>query len=149
MRRRGAIVVAGPERFARAVPGGVVDAHNGIGGDESHRFCGCLLSAGGRSAVRHLLPPIDADRTGPISDSRPTLLGSNGYCEKIAANGASIDGSFLVDTTKLNDVIFLGARWTRMPAPQFFVDLSHVFGAGNYAFGSLDAAQCISLTYHS
>jgi hypothetical protein len=85
----------------------------------------------------------------PYPTAGPVLLGNNGYCEKIAANGASIDGSFMVDTTKLNDVIFLGARWTRMPAPQFFVDLSHVFGAGNYAFGSLDAAQCISLTYHS
>lgn len=36
-----------------------------------------------------------------------------------------------------------------MSASQFFVDGSHIFGAGQYAFGSLDAAQCISLAYHS
>jgi len=85
----------------------------------------------------------------PYPTPGAVLLGNTGYCDKISANGASIDGSFMVDTTKLNDVIFLGARWTRMPAPQFNIDLSHVFGAGNYAFGSLDAAQCISLVYHN
>jgi hypothetical protein len=77
------------------------------------------------------------------------MLGPSGYCDEQAANGASIDGSYQVDVTKLNDAIYLGARWTRMPVPQFFADVSHIFGAGSYAFGSLDAAQCISLLYHN
>jgi hypothetical protein len=95
------------------------------------------------SAQSSQLAPLPYPTPGTV------LLGNTGYCEKASANGASIDGSFLVDTTKLNDVIYLGARWTRMPAPQFQVDLSHVFGAGNYAFGPLDAAQCISMVYHN
>jgi hypothetical protein len=77
------------------------------------------------------------------------LLGNTGYCDEITANGASIDGSFNVDVTKLNDVIFLGARWTRMPASQFSIDLTHIFGPGNYNFSSLDAAECISYAYHN
>jgi hypothetical protein len=36
-----------------------------------------------------------------------------------------------------------------MPAAQFFVDLSHIFGSGTYAFGPLDAAQCMTLAYHN
>jgi hypothetical protein len=77
------------------------------------------------------------------------MIGNSGYCDQIAANGASIDGSFLIDKTKLTNVIYLGARWTRMPAPQFAADVSHIFGAGHYAFASLDAAECISYVYHS
>jgi hypothetical protein len=76
------------------------------------------------------------------------MLGSSGYCDEIAANGASIDGSYAVSPQKLTNLIDLGARWTRMPVSQFFVDLSHIF-PNTYAFGTLDAAQCISLLYHN
>jgi hypothetical protein len=73
------------------------------------------------------------------------LVGSNGYCDEVAANGASISGSYPVDAQKLADITGLGVRWTRMPAPQFFDDVSHVFGAGQYAFGDFDSAQCATL----
>ena len=76
------------------------------------------------------------------------MTGSSGYCERVAANGASIDGSYLIDTSKLTNLIDLGARWSRMPVWQFDVDFSHIFGPANYAFGSIDAAQCISYVYH-
>jgi hypothetical protein len=85
----------------------------------------------------------------PYPQNALPLLGNTGYCDEIAANGSSIDNSFNVDVTKLNDVIYLGARWTRMPASQFAIDLTHIFGAGNYAFASLDAAQCITYAYHN
>jgi hypothetical protein len=84
----------------------------------------------------------------PYPTPGATMTGPTGYCDTIEANGASIDHSYTVDVTKLNDVIYLGARWTRMPASQFQIDGSHIFGAGSYAWGTLDAAQCISLTYH-
>jgi hypothetical protein len=73
------------------------------------------------------------------------LTGSSGYCEKIAANGHSINGSYVVDPTKLADIVSLRVRWTRMDAPQFFADMSHVFGPGQYVFGALDSAQCDTL----
>lgn len=78
----------------------------------------------------------------------PTLTGPSGYCDQKAANGASIDGSFVVDPTKLTNLINAGARWSRMPMPQFTADVSHIFGSGRYAFGAIDAAQCISYVYH-
>jgi hypothetical protein len=77
------------------------------------------------------------------------MTGSTGYCEQVAPNGASIDGSYRVDPTKLTNAINVGARWTRMPVPQFSIDNSHVFGAGQYAWGMIDAAQCVSLVYHN
>jgi hypothetical protein len=85
----------------------------------------------------------------PYPTPGANLIGDDGYCVHRDQSGNSIVGSYQVDTNKLNDLIFLGARWTRMPAPQFTIDNSHVFGPGQYAFGALDAAQCISLVYHS
>ena len=76
------------------------------------------------------------------------MTGQNSYCDGPATNGASIDGSYPVDTTKLNNLIFLGARWARMPVNQFVTDTSHVLGAGSYQWAALDAAQCIAYTYH-
>ena len=77
-----------------------------------------------------------------------TMLGSAGYCDQIAANGASIDRSYAVDQTKMYDLIESGARWSRMPVSQYFMDHSHTFGPGSFAFGSMDAAQCVSYLYH-
>jgi hypothetical protein len=92
----------------------------------------------------------NSSQIAPVPYPTPgsVLVGNSGYCDESAANGASIDGSYQVDTTKLNDLIYLGARWARMPASQFFIDLSHIFGPGQYAFGTLDAAQCIAYVYH-
>jgi hypothetical protein len=85
----------------------------------------------------------------PYPTPGSVMTGSSGYCEQVAANGASLDGSFAVDATKLTNAIYLGARWTRMPVPQFSVDNSHIFGPGQYAWGMIDAAQCQSLVYHN
>jgi hypothetical protein len=85
----------------------------------------------------------------PYPTPGSNMIGPAGYCDRNAANGASIDGSYVVDTTKLTNLIYLGVRWTRLDADQFFVDSSHVFGPGAYVFGSFDAAQCISLVYHN
>jgi hypothetical protein len=92
-----------------------------------------------------------ATQTAPVPYPTPgaALLGKAGYCDQIAANGASIDGSYAVDETKMYDLISVGARWSRMPVSQYFVDHSHVFGPGQYAFGSMDAAQCVSYFYHN
>jgi len=84
----------------------------------------------------------------PYPTPGPVLVGQGSYCDTPAANGASIDSSYVVDVTKLNDLIFLGARWSRMTASQFNIDETHVFGPGSYVWTSLDAAQCISLAYH-
>lgn len=70
------------------------------------------------------------------------LFGPAGYCDAIAANGKSISSGNLVDSNKLANIVDLGVKWTRTdPSPQFD-DLSHLFGAGAYAFGDFDAAQC-------
>jgi hypothetical protein len=54
----------------------------------------------------------------------------------------------VVDPTKLADITNLGVGWTRMAAPQFFDDGSHVFGPGHYTFGDFDSAQCNTLVDH-
>jgi hypothetical protein len=83
----------------------------------------------------------------PVKGAGP-LTGPGSYCDGVAANGVSIDSSSPVDTTKLTDMIYLGARWMRMPVSQFNDDGSHIFGAGRYQFTDLDAAQCIAVAYH-
>jgi hypothetical protein len=91
-----------------------------------------------------------ASNVAPVPYPTPgaVLTGPAGYCDKIAANRTSIDKSYAIDSTKLSDLIYLGARWSRMPSSQYFIDNSHVFGAGSYAWGTLDAAQCVSYIYH-
>jgi hypothetical protein len=71
-----------------------------------------------------------------------------GYCHQVAANGYSIETGNLIDATKLADITNLGVGWTRLSAPQFFDDQSHIFGAGHYAFGDFDSAQCSTLADH-
>lgn len=112
-------------------------------------FAGAFFRPQGSPPFGIFAPQSNGIAPMPYPASAATMLGNTGYCDAISANGASIDGAFLVDANKLNNMIFLGARWSRMPAPQFTVDTSHVFGAGNYAFASLDAAQCISFLYHN
>jgi hypothetical protein len=90
----------------------------------------------------------EAPQGAPVPYPTPgaIMTGPGGYCDQTATNGMSIDSAYAVSTTKLIDAIDLGARWTRMPASQFFDDLSHI--NGTYAWGDLDAAQCISYVYH-
>jgi hypothetical protein len=78
----------------------------------------------------------------PYPSPSSSLFGSTGYCDKLASNGKSITTGFPIDATKLADIANLGVKWTRTEAAQFFVDTSHIFGAGSYAWGTLDAAQC-------
>ena len=93
----------------------------------------------------------NASQIAPVPYPTPgsNYLGSSGYCERIAPNGHSIDASFPVDSTKLANIVDLGVRWTRMTAPQFTIDMSHVFGTGSYAFAPLDSAECYTLVKHS
>jgi hypothetical protein len=84
----------------------------------------------------------------PYPTPGAVLTGSSGYCGQIASNGYSIVSGYLVDSTKLADITKLGVGWTRMAAPQFFDDGSHIFGAGHYTFGDFDSAQCSTLADH-
>jgi hypothetical protein len=70
------------------------------------------------------------------------LFGTTGYCDAVAANGMSISSGFKVDAAKVNDVVDLGVKWTRTPVSADFDDHTHLFGAGKYAFGDFDSAQC-------
>ena len=112
-------------------------------------FVGAFYRPQGSPPFGIFAPQANGVAPQPYPSKTGTMLGNAGYCDALSGNGASIDGAFPVDVQKLNNLIFLGARWSRMPAPSFAVDTSHVFGAGNYAFASLDAAQCISFLYHN
>ena len=112
-------------------------------------FVGAMFRPGGSPPYGIFSPNSSNVAPQPYPTPGTVMTGPSGYCEQTAANGASIDGSYVVDPTKLSDLIYLGARWTRMPVPQFNVDVSHIYGAGQYAWAPLDAAQCISLTYHN
>ncbi len=57
-------------------------------------------------------------------------------------------GGYVVDATKLADIVNLGVKWTRSTPFALNDDLSHVFGAGHYMFADLDSAQC-SLFAHA
>ncbi len=76
------------------------------------------------------------------------MTGAGGYCDQQAANGASISGSYVVDPTKLADIVDLGVGWTRMTANQMNDDLSHIIGPGAYSFTDLDSAQCATRVLH-
>jgi hypothetical protein len=112
------------------------------------QFVGAFFRPEGPPPYGIFLPQAAQIAPQPYPTPGPVLLGNAGYCDQIAANGISIDSSYAVSPQKLTNLIDLGARWTRMPASQFFIDFSHVI-PGDYAFGTLDAAQCISLEYHN
>jgi hypothetical protein len=86
----------------------------------------------------------------PVPYPSPGMVktGADGYCDAIAANGASITGSYPVDPAKLADIVNLGVGWTRMVANQLSDDGSHIFGPGDYTFTDLDSAQCATLVAH-
>jgi hypothetical protein len=85
-----------------------------------------------------------ATLTAPKPYPSPTtaLFGAGGYCDAVAANGLSISSGYPVDATKLADIVSLNVKWTRTTVATAFDDLSHLFGAGQYAFADLDSAQC-------
>ncbi len=68
------------------------------------------------------------------------LFGARGYCDEVAANGHSISSGYLVDKTKLANIVDLGVAWTRTSPSAFFDDTSHIFG--HYSFEDFDSAQC-------
>jgi hypothetical protein len=109
-------------------------------------FLGAFFRPDGTPPYGVIDPQSSKVEPAPYPQARPSMP-ATAYCAHVAANGTSIAQSFRVDPTKLSDAIFLGVRWTRMGAPQFVDDYSHVF-AGQYVFGELDAAQCASLVYH-
>jgi hypothetical protein len=78
----------------------------------------------------------------PYPTPGTVLFGAAGYCDQVSANGQSISSGYLVDPTKLADILNLGVKWTRTEPSSFDDDLSHVFGPGSYAFGDFDSAQC-------
>ena len=91
---------------------------------------------------------VSSPQTAPIPYPRAssTLFGASGYCDAVAANGYSITSGFVVDSTKLDNIVNLGVKWTRTPAPSFFDDLTRIFGT--YAFGDFDSAQCALLRHN-
>jgi hypothetical protein len=123
-------------------------ASSGSGGVGRSGFVGAFFRAEGSPPFGVFTPTSSQIAPQPYPTPGAVLTGQNGYCDEVAANGHSIDNSFVVDDTKLTDLIYLGARWTRLTASQFAVDVSHIFGTGNYAFGTLDAAQCSSYVIH-
>ena len=136
---------------AAASPAFVARATVEANGTSTNRpgFLGAFFRAEGSPPFGIFEPQSTAVAPVPYPTPGTIMTGPAGYCDRVVANGASIDGSYVVDPTKLSDIIYLGVRWTRLDADQFFVDESHIFGPGNYAFGTLDAAQCVSLIYHN
>ena len=78
----------------------------------------------------------------PYPSPSTNLFGATGYCDAVAANGVSISTGYPVDATKLADIVNLDVKWTRTLISTDFDDLSHLFGAGQFAFPDLDSAQC-------
>jgi hypothetical protein len=133
---------------ARSTDGAVASASTPAPVTHRSGFLGAFFRPVGSPPFGVFEPQSSDVQPEPYPTPGTTLIGPSGYCDQIGTNGTSIDRSYRVDTTKLNDAIYLGARWTRMPASQFNDDGSHTFGPGIYRFTDLDAAQCISFVYH-
>ena len=84
----------------------------------------------------------------PYPHPSTKLFGPSGYCDKPAANGLSISSGNKVDAAKLDHIVKLGVKWTRMPISADNDDQSHVFGPGKYSFGDMDSAQCAVVRAH-
>jgi hypothetical protein len=111
-------------------------------------FLGAFFRPEGPPPFGIFLAGSNSVAPNPYPTPGGTLQGPGGYCGQVAANGVSIETGNPVDPTKLADITGLGVRWTRMPAPQFVDDLTHVFGPGQFAWGNFDAAQCVTLADH-
>ena len=85
-----------------------------------------------------------APKVQPNPYPTPGLVytGTSGYCDRVAANGYSIDTGYPVDATKLNDMVSLGARFSRFTISAFDVDYTH--RSGGYNWAEVDSAQCNS-----
>jgi hypothetical protein len=108
-------------------------------------FLGAFFRPEGSPPFGVFSAPSPAIAPQPYPTTGANLVGPSGYCNQVAANGVSIATGNVVDPTKLADITNLGVGWTRMPAPQFFDDGSHIFGPGHYTFGDFDSAQCSTL----
>jgi hypothetical protein len=78
----------------------------------------------------------------PYPSPSTALFGATGYCDAVAANGRSISTGYPVSAAKLADIVDLDVKWTRTTVATDLDDLSHLLGAGQYAFADLDSAQC-------
>lgn len=84
----------------------------------------------------------------PYPSPRTTLFGPSGYCDALAANGLSISTGYLVDATKLRNIVDLGVKWTRTAVSPNYADQSHIMGPGKYTWSDLDSAQCALARHH-
>ncbi len=84
----------------------------------------------------------------PYPSPRTRLFGPAGYCDAVAANGVSLTTGYLVDSTKLNNIIDLGVKWTRTEVSSNYSDQSHTYGPGKYSFSDFDSAQCALLRHN-
>jgi hypothetical protein len=75
-----------------------------------------------------------------------TLFGKTGYCDAPSATGQSITSGYLVDKTKLSDIVDLGVKWTRTEISPFFDDATHA--SGGYTFEDIDSAECALVRHH-
>jgi hypothetical protein len=111
------------------------------------KFLGAFFRAAGAPPFG-VFDPSSGTLPVPYPVSGIPKTGPNGYCDKIAANGASITGSYVVDQAKLADIVNLGVGWTRMGANQQTDDNSHIWWPGDFTFTDLDSAQCATLVAH-
>jgi hypothetical protein len=81
----------------------------------------------------------------PYPAPNAVLFGPSGYCDSVAANGYSISTGDPVDPTKLAHVVNLDAKWTRSTLAAEQIDQTHIFGAGQYTWETLDSSQCAQL----
>lgn len=66
-------------------------------------FIGAFFRAEGSPPYGIFLPQSTEVAPEPYPTAGPNLLGNSGYCDAKSANGASIDSSFLIDSTKLEE----------------------------------------------
>jgi hypothetical protein len=111
------------------------------------RFLGAFFRADGAPPYG-VFDPGPGTLPAPYPAASMTKTGVGGYCDALAANHASITGSYPVDPAKLADIVNLGVGWTRMVANSLNDDSSHIFGPGDFAFTDLDSAQCATLVAH-
>jgi len=107
-----------------------------------HSFVGAFYRPAGNPPYGVFAANSPQTEPSPYPTPGSVLFGAAGYCDAVQANGVSITSGFIVDPTKVADIVNLGVRWTRSMPSAFLDDLSHVFGPGTYAFGDFDAAQC-------
>ncbi len=107
-------------------------------------FLGAFFRAIGAVPFGTLSATAPQVAPSPYPSPNTTLFGSSGYCDQIAANGVSISTGYVVDPTKLSDIVNLGVKWTRTPLGANLTDQSHVF-PGVYTWSDIDSTQCAEM----